>query len=991
MQTKYRFTYLHSTILSPNYLRRAFPRFTSQRFTCISFIELGFALLRLTHPRFNELRGTFLWCGVLSLLLFGNVNVIAQGNTQQLWYKQPAQKWTDALPLGNGRIGAMVYGGVTDDHIQFNEETLWTGKPRDYNRKGAFKYLAQIRQLLFDGKQQEAEALAEKQFMGMQSVGGDREAWVKEVKSGKGIAGNPALPAFDDTNWQKMKVPVYEGWETAGLANVDGAVWFRTQIAIPDHWLGKDLVLDLNRIYNQDLTYVNGHLVGNTDNNEPRKYTIPAKLIKKGINTIAIQVLNYADKGGILGYKDPTKSIGIYPLGQSTEMAISLNKQWKYKIQNTNTPEVAQYQASYQPFGDLNLHFTLDQTGVSAYKRALDLATAISTTTYNYQGVSYQREYFVSQPDDVLVVHLTADQLKAISFTADLSSVHPTSSVKAVGNNTLILNVQVKDGALKGESRLKAVIKNGAVKTMANKLQVSQADEVTLYLSAGTNFVNAADVSGNPAERNDKVLMGLIDKSFATVKATHMKEYQQYYNRFQVSFGSSANENLPTDERLAKFATSKDAAFAALYMQYGRYLLISSSRPGTQPANLQGIWNDLLTPPWGSKYTTNINLEMNYWPTELLNLQALNEPLFTKIKGLSRAGTNTAKEYYGAKGWVVHHNTDIWNGTAPINASNHGIWVTGSGWLSQHLWEHYLFSQDQAFLRQEAYPLMKGAALFFADFLLKDPKTGWLISTPSNSPENGGLVAGPTMDHQIIRTLFRNCLAAAKVLQINDDFTQCLTEKVAQIAPNQIGKYGQLQEWLTDLDDTASKHRHVSHLWGVYPADDITWDKNKALMQAAQQSLLYRGDEATGWSLAWKINFWARFKEAEHAMKLVKMLIKPAGNGAGSYLNLFDAHPPFQIDGNFGAAAGLAELLVQSHQGYIEVLPALPSEIPDGEIKGLLARGGYELDLKWNEGKLKELKIKATIDGTCELRYGDKHQTLAVKAGGRYKLNGELQ
>lgn len=936
-----------------------------------------------TAFRFNYLLATF--------FLFTAAGASAQQNNYQLWYTKPAQKWTDALPLGNGRIGAMVYGGVTDDHIQYNEETLWTGKPRDYNRKGAFQYLAQIRQLLADGKQKEAELLAQKEFMGLQSDAGDREAWVKEVKSGKGIQGNPALSNFDDSKWETIKVPVYDGWETVGLANVDGAVWFRTQIEIPDNWQGKDLVLDLNRIYNQDLTYVNGHLVGNTDNNEPRKYTIPANLITKGKNTIAIQVLNYNDKGGILGYKDAGKSISLFPAGQDPATGIALNKNWKYKIQNETPPGVAQYQGSYQPFGDLNLHFDQDQTHIREYKRSLDLATAISKTSYKYDGVTYQREYFVSQPNDALVIHLTADQLKSISFTADLSSAHRQSGIKAIGNTTLILNVQVKDGALRGESRLTASIKNGVIKIVNNKLIVSKADEATLYLTAGTNFINAQNVSGNPGIRNEKAVLGLKGKSFETLRAAHIQEYQQYYNRFQVSFGTSANETLPTDQRLEQFASSNDASFAALYMQYGRYLLISSSRPGTQPANLQGIWNDLLTPPWGSKYTTNINLEMNYWPTEILNLQALNEPLFSKIKGLSLTGRETAKEYYNARGWVLHHNTDLWNGTAPINASNHGIWVTGGGWLSQHLWEHYLYSQDKQFLSQEAYPLMKEAALFFEDFLIRDPKTGWLISTPSNSPENGGLVIGPTMDHQIIRTLFRNCIAAAKVLNINDAFTKSLTEKVEEIAPNQIGRYGQLQEWLADKDDTTNKHRHVSHLWGVYPGDDITWDKNKDVMKAAKQSLLYRGDEATGWSLAWKINFWARFKEGDHAMKLVKMLMKPANNGAGSYVNLFDAHPPFQIDGNFGGAAGIAEMIVQSHQGYIDILPALPTAIPTGEIKGLLARGGYELDLKWNEGKLTALLIKAKVAGTCEIRYAGKSKTITTKAGEIYKLNGELQ
>ena len=916
---------------------------------------------------------------------------VAQENNHTLWYNKPAEKWTDALPIGNGKLGAMLFAGTAVDHIQFNEETVWTGKPRDYNRKGAFKYLDDIRQLLFDGKQKEAETLAQAQFMGLQSETGDRNTWVNEMKAGKGLAGNPALNNYDDKLWKTIKVPAFDGWETVGLANVDGAVWFRTTFDVPENWTGKELVLDLNRIRDQDFTYINGTLVGNTDNIEPRKYTVPAKLIKKGRNVIAIQVLNYFDKGGLVGYKDATKKIGLYPVGSDMDQGISLIKDWKYKIQDENPPAVPQYQGSYQPFGDLNLYFKQTKSLVSNYKRALDINTAVAKTTFTQNGVNYQREYFASAPDQAIVIHLTADKAKSISFDAELSSAHRKSEVKVLDNHTIALTIQVKDGAIKGESRLTAIVKKGSIKLNNDKISINLADEVTLYLTAGTNFINAQDVSGSTATANVKALNGLKGKTYAEIKQNHIKEYQQYYNTFSVSFGGAENENLPTDERLAKFATSNDAAFAALYMQYGRYLLISSSRPGTQPANLQGIWNDLLTPPWGSKYTTNINLEMNYWPTEILNLSPLNEPLFNKIKGMAITGNETAKAYYNAQGWVLHHNTDLWNGTAPINASNHGIWVTGGAWLSQHLWEHYQFSQDRKFLETEAYPLMKQAALFFEDFLVKDPKTGWLISTPSNSPENGGLVAGPTMDHQIIRTLFRNCIAAADVLHTDADFKKSLEEKLKQLAPNQIGKYGQLQEWLEDKDDTTNKHRHVSHLWGVYPGNDITWDGNEKMMRAAKQSLLYRGDDATGWSLAWKINFWARFKDGDHAMKLVKMLMKPANNGAGSYVNLFDAHPPFQIDGNFGGAAGIAEMIVQSHQGYLDILPALPSAMPSGIIKGLRARGGFELDLTWDGGKLTSLTIKSKTGGACKLHYKNIVVAMNTTAGQTYKLNGDLK
>jgi len=928
---------------------------------------------------------------ILFLIITAHFGSYAQGNNHTLWYTKPAEKWTDALPIGNGRLGAMIFAGTAVDHIQFNEETLWTGKPRNYNRKGAYQYLPEIRKLLAEGKQAAAEALAQEQFMGLQSISGDRKVWVDEMKSGKGIQGNPALVDFDDKPWKAIKVPAYDGWEAVGLANLDGAVWFRTTFDVPENWVGKDLTLDLNRIRDQDFTYVNGQLVGNTDNTEPRKYIIPAKLIKKGRNVIAIQVLNYFDKGGLAGYKDTSKKIGIYPVGASMDQGISLVKDWKYKIQDEDPPAVPQYQGSYQPFGDLNLYFKQTKSLVTNYKRSLDISTAVAKTTYTLNGVNYQREYFASQPDQAIAIHLTADKKASISFDAEFSSAHRKSTINALGTNVIALSVQVKDGAIKGESRLTALIKNGSVKVVNGKISINQADEVTLYLTGGTNFINAQDVSGNPATANVKALTGLKGKTYTEIKQRHIQEYQSYYNTFSVDFGRSENENLPTDERLAKFATANDPGFAALYVQYGRYLLISSSRPGTQPANLQGIWNDLLTPPWGSKYTTNINLEMNYWPTEILNLLALNEPLFNKIKGLSKTGAETAKAYYNARGWVLHHNTDLWNGTAPINASDHGIWVSGGGWLSQHLWEHYQFSKDYKFLETKAYPLMKQAALFFEDFLVKDPKTGWLISTPSNSPENGGLVAGPTMDHQIIRSLFNNCIEAAKILGIDQDFRESLSEKTKQIAPNQIGKYGQLQEWLTDIDDTASKHRHVSHLWGVYPGNDITWDNNEKVMQAAKQSLLYRGDDATGWSLAWKINFWARFKDGNHAMKLVKMLMKPANNGAGSYVNLFDAHPPFQIDGNFGGAAGIAEMIVQSHQGYLDILPALPTAIQNGEIKGLCARGGFELDLSWANGLLTSLTLKSKAGGVCKIRYKNSNATIETKAGESYKLNGDLK
>jgi alpha-L-fucosidase 2 len=903
---------------------------------------------------------------LLFLLVF-STNSKAQN--YQLWYDKPAQKWTDALPIGNGRLGAMIFGGVQEDRIQFNEETLWTGEPRNYNRDDAAKYLPQIRQLLQEGKQKEAEALAEKHFLGLKSKEGDREKWLSEIQQLKNLAGNPALENFDDSAWKTMQVPSYEGWEAVGFEGLDGAVWLRTTIDIPQEFIGKAVVLDLNRIRDQDFTYVNGQLVGTTNNLEPRKYTIPTNLLKVGKNQIAILVLNYADKGGVAGYKDTNKPISAYILGDE-QKKITLNGLWKYKIQNDEPPAVSKYQADYQPFGDLLLRFNKIKA-FTEYKRSLNLEKAISETSFIASGIHFKRTYLASQPEQVIAIHLSADKLKSIDFEAILSSPHKHFIAKKINENTLSLSVKVRNGALYGEAFLQIQTKNGKVKITDEKISVEGADEATLYLTAATNFVNYHEISANPLTKCQATIAKLKGKNFPQVLKNHLAEYQSYYHKFAIQFGKSPNENLPTNLRLEKFGTESDPNLAALYVQYSRYLLISSSRPNTQPANLQGIWNDLLSPPWGSKYTTNINAQMNYWGAEVLNLSALHQPMINMIQDLAKRGEETAQKYYQSRGWVVHHNTDIWRGTAPINASNHGIWVTGGAWLSQHLWQHYLYTNDEQFLQKTGYPIMKSAALFFVDFLVKDPKTGYLVSSPSNSPEQGGLVIGPTMDHQIIRELFKSCIKASELLGIDKELRDTLKQKYAQIAPNKIGKHGQLQEWMEDKDDPENKHRHVSHLWGVFPGNDINWT-DSTMMKAARQSLIYRGDEGTGWSLAWKINFWARFLEGEHALKMIKMLLRPASGAGGSYLNLFDAHPPFQIDGNFGGASGIAEMLIQSQGDKIEILPAIPADWKDGSVKGICARGGISLDFSWKNGKIIALEIQSERKTDCTIRYNNQ-------------------
>jgi len=745
----------------------------------------------------------------------------ASAQQLKLWYKQPAEKWTEALPIGNGRIGAMVFGGLEKDRIQFNEETLWTGYPRNYNRAGAYHYLDTIRQLLFEGKQKEADALAEKEFLGLKSSDGN-------------------------------------------------------------------------------------------------------------------------------------------------------------------------YQADYQPFGDLWLQVANTATATN-YKRELDLSNAIASTVYTATGVDYKREYFVSQPQQLLVLHLTASKKGHINFETSLSSLHRDSLVKKINDTSIELSVKVKNGALQGESYLTVRALNGRVSIDGGTIKIINADEATLYLSAATSYRNYTDVSADPVLLCANTMKGLQGKTYVQLKAAHIKEYQHYFNTFSIDLGKNNSEQLPTNERIEKFAASGDPSFVSLYLQYGRYLLISASRPGTRPANLQGIWNDLLSPPWGSKYTSNINAEMNYWPAELLNLSPMHQPLFGMIEELSVTGRQTAKAYYNAPGWVLHHNTDLWRGTAPINAANHGIWVSGGAWLCHHLWEHYLFTQDKIFLQNKAYPIMKEAALFFNAFLVKDPVSGYLISTPSNSPEQGGLVAGPTMDHEIIRDLFKNTMAAAALLGIDQSLRDTLQDKYKKIAPLTIGRYGQLQEWMQDVDDTSNKHRHVSHLWAQFPGNEINWEETPDLMKAARQSLIYRGDAATGWSLGWKINLWARFKDGNHTYKLIQMLLSPAVTGAGSYPNLFDAHPPFQIDGNFGGAAGIGEMLLQSHTRYIDLLPALPAALPNGDVKGICARGGFVLNIKWSIASLQRVEIISNAGQTALLRYGSKQIKLPTQKGKHYVLDGNLQ
>lgn len=742
-----------------------------------------------------------------------------------LWYDKPANGWTEALPVGNGRIGAMIYGGDSTETIQFNEETLWSGQPHDYTHPGAYQHLDEIRKLLWAGKQDEATKLGNEKFMSQ-------------------------------------------------------------------------------------------------------------------------------------------------PFGQQC----------------------------YLPFGNILLNFPGHENATN-YKRKLDLEDAISTVVYEVDGVKFNREVFASNPDQALVLHLESSKKKTLTFSIGLDSPHSEYTV-SIENNEIVLKGKANnypskldftglpypESLLTFEARLKVVNEGGEITQTENSIVVENANNATMYLVAATSFVNYNDISGNPEERCKNYLANLNNKKYEAIKANHVADYQKLFHRVEFDLGSTEISKRPTNERLISFKQDEDPSLVSLLYQYGRYLLISASRPGTQPANLQGIWNNRLAPPWDSKYTININTEMNYWPAEITNLAECTEPLIKMVKDLAVTGQNVAKEHYNMNGWVAHHNTDIWRGAAPINNANHGLWPSGGAWLSQHLWWHYQFSGDTEYLKNTAYPVLKEASRFFSEYLVPDPKNPeWLVSGPSNSPELGGLVMAPAMDHQIIRELFSNTIEAAKVLNVDSDFAEMLKEKRAKIAPNLIGNYGQLQEWLEDKDDPNEQHRHVSNLWALHPGSEIHPLTTPELAEACKVTLAHRGDGGTGWSRAWKINFWARLLDGDHSFLLLKNLMVPSisletdmRDKGGLYMNLFDAHPPFQIDGNFGATSGITEMLLQSHlrdengDFYQDILPALPSALSTGKISGIKGRGGFEFSIVWENGKLSSVEVKSLLGNKLNLRCSGK-------------------
>ncbi|MFC0346004.1 glycoside hydrolase family 95 protein [Epilithonimonas hispanica] len=765
---------------------------------------------------------------ILIITLLISLFSFAQKGKNKLWYDKPAVQWVEALPVGNGRLAAMVFGNPAQEKLQLNEGTFWSGGPSRNDNPDGPKVLDSIRYYLFNGNYKRAQILADK-----------------------------------------------------GLT---------------------------------------------------------------------------------------AKSL---------------------------------HGSAFQNIGDFTLDFS-NLNDVKNYYRELDIEKAIAPTTFTSNGINFKREIFTSIPDHIMVIRLSSDHRNALSFKANFDGELKKNS-KAIDSNTLQMDglsstLDGVPGQVKFNALAKFINKGGKTSASDNGISVSNADEVIILISIATNFTNYKTLDTDEVSKSRKYIAEAEYKTYKTLLENHLNIYQKYFKRVDFELGTSEAAKQPTDIRVKNFAKSYDPELISLYYQFGRYLLISSSQPGGQPANLQGIWNNSNKPVWDSKYTININTEMNYWPSEKTNLPEMHEPLIQMIKDLSESGKETAKVMYKSRGWVAHHNTDIWRITGVVDFANAGLWPLGGAWLSQHLWERYLYSGDKNYLKS-IYPVLKSATQFYEDFLIEEPTHHWLVVSPSMSPENipqghqgSALAAGNTMDNQLMFDLFSKTRKAAEILNLDSDKIPVWNNIISKLPPMKIGRYGQLQEWAEDWDNPKDNHRHVSHLYGLFPSNQINPFTTPELLDASKTVLLHRGDVSTGWSMGWKVNLWAKLLDGTHANKLIKdqlTLIEKDGWGkkGGTYPNLFDAHPPFQIDGNFGCTSGITEMLLQTQNSFIDILPALPDEWKNGKIAGLKTYGGFEINIIWENNKAKEIIIKSNLGGNCRIRIPNemelKAKTKLKKAEGK--------